>query len=281
MPRTLPAVEAHQERLLARANGSSDAAERFVRRVWARLLDVIRRGGPWPLVYHAANAALAQLPNVAHAVLDDLVKAHRDAATWTAEQLAETVSHRRRTRILRNRGLLEADAASTANLLIDAILPPLDTEAVRRVVYGSGWLQTIQSLTKLAAPESLAAQIAGAVQAGRTVQQIATAIQPFVQGVQTSARRVARTAGLWVAHQAEADVYAGLENDVIAGYTVRAVLDARTRPEHRARDGHQFWCRPTGGQKGLAEMPRPPREKDGSWAFNCRCFLVPILSAEQ
>lgn len=281
MPRTLPAVEAHQERLLARADGSSDAAERHVRRVWSRLLEVMRAGGPMPLVYRAALAALNELPAVAVPVLDDLVKAHRDAATWTAEQLATTIPHRRRTRILKRRGLLEADAATTADLLIDAILPPLDTEAVRRVVYGSGWFQTIQSLTRLAAPESLAAQIAGAVQAGQTVQQIAATIRPFVQAVQTSARRVARTAGLWVAHQAEADVYRGLEGDVIAGYTVRAVLDSRTRPEHRARDGQQFWCRPTGGQKGLAEMPRPPREKDGSWSFNCRCFLVPILSAEQ
>lgn len=281
MPRTLPAIDAHQERLLVRANGSSDAAERHVRRVWSRLLEVMRAGGSWPVVYHAAGAALAQLPGVAIAVAEDLVKAHRVAAKWTAEQLAETIPHRRRTRILRNRGLLEADAATTADLLIDAILPPLDADAVRRVVYGSGWLQTIQQLTKLASPESLAAQIAGAVQAGQTVQQIASTIRPFVQGVQTSARRVARTAGLWVAHQAELDVYRGLENDVIAGYTVRAVLDSRTRPEHRARDGQQFWCRPSGGQKGLSEMPRPPREKDGSWAFNCRCFLAPILTAEQ
>lgn len=281
MPRTIAAVEAHQERLLARANGSSDAAERHVRRAWARLLDVMRDGGPWPLVYRAALAALNQLPAVAVAVADDMVQAHRDAATWTAEHLAETIPHRRRTRILRQRGLLEADATTTAGLLINAILPPLDADAVRRVVYGSGWLQTIQSLTKLASPESLAAQIAGAMQAGQTVQQIAATIRPFVQGVQTSARRVARTAGLWVAHQAELDVYKGLENDVIAGYTVRAVLDARTRPEHRARDGQQFWCRPAGAQKGLSEMPRPPRESDGTFAFNCRCWLEPILIAEQ
>lgn len=281
MPRTLPAIDAHQERLLARADGSANAAERHIRRVWSRLLAVMREGGPMPLVYRAALAALNQLPAVAVPVLDDLVKAHRDAATWTAEQLAETIPHRRRTRILKNRGLLEADGATTAGLLIDAILPPLDREAVRRVVYGSGWLQTIQSLTRLASPESLAAQIAGAVQAGQSVQQIAATIRPFVQGVQTSARRVARTAGLWVAHQAELDVYRGLENDVIAGYTVRAVLDGRTRPEHRARDGQQFWCRPTGGQKGLSEMPRPPREADGTFAFNCRCWLEPILTAEQ
>lgn len=299
MPRTVPDTDAHQDRLLSRADASADAAERAVRAVWLDVLRAIERGGPWPAVYAACRHALHALPRVADAVAQDLAHLHRDAATWTAEKLAATLPRYARLHLLRRRGviqdqpgfisdraafirnglpLFEDAAASETDLLTAVLLPPIDAAAVQRVVFASGWSQTIARLTTLAAPDALASRIASLVQQGLSIQQIAREVKPVVEGVQASARRVARTAGLWVAHEAELETYRGLEGDLIRGYTVRAVLDARTRPEHRRRDGSQFWCRPEPGQKGLAEMPRPPREADGSWAFNCRCWLEPILA---
>lgn len=277
MPRTLPAIDSHQERLLARADRSADAAERGIRRVWVDLLRSIRAGGPWLTVYQRAAHILRQLPAVAHDVAADLVGLHRDAATWSAGKLATTLPRYARAHLLRRAGLLE-DAASETDLLAGVLLPPLDAQAVARVVYGSGWWQTFQSLTTLGAPDSLAARIAAGVTQGLSVQRIAASIKPFVQDVQASARRVARTAGLYVAHEAERHVYSQLEGDLIAGYTVRAVIDRVTRPTHRARDGQQFHCRPVGNQRPMSECPHPPKEADGSWAFNCRCWLEPILS---
>jgi len=277
MPRTLPAVEEHQAKLLARADQTANQAELGVRRVWLQLLRVIRDGGPWLHVYARAGRVLRLLPAVAHDVAADLTKAHRDAAKWGAEKLAATLPRAARLKLLRRRGLLE-DVAAETDLLVGMLLPPLDEQAVARVVYGSGWWGAFQALTALAAPDSLAAQIASGVQQGLSVQKIAVAIRPLVQDVQTTARRVARTAGLYVAHQAEREVYARIEGDLILGYTVRAVLDSRTRPEHRKRDGQQFFCKPGPGQKGLSECPHPPREADGSWAFSCRCWLEPILA---
>ncbi len=275
--RTIPSVDAHQDRLLARADQSADAAEAAVLRVWLDVLRAIKAGGPWATVYVSARAALHALPSVAHTVAADLARAHRDAATWTAEKLAATLPRRHRMALLRRRGLLE-DLTTETDLLAGVLLPPLDAAAVQRVVYGSGWLQQITRLTALAAPDALASRIASLVQQGLPVQKIAQEIRPLVQDVQSSARRVARTAGLWVAHEAEREVYRGLEGDLIAGYTVRAVLDRATRKEHRERDGQQFWCRPGPGQRGMHECPHPPREADGSWAFSCRCWLDPILS---
>jgi hypothetical protein len=230
-------------------------------------------------VYAACRHALHSLPRVAGAVADDLARAHRASATWTAENLARTLPRYARTHLLRRRGLLE-DATSERDLLAELLLPPLDAAAVNRVVYASGWMQTIQRLTKLAAPDMLAWKIASLVQQGKSVQAIAREIRPAVQEVQTSARRVARTAGLWVAHEAERDVYRGLEGDLIIGYTIRAVRDRVTRPKHLARDGQRFYIRPVAGQRPMSECPRPPREADGSWAFNCRCWREPILSVE-
>jgi hypothetical protein len=277
MPHTLPATEAHQLRLLARAEGSAEAAEAHVRRVWLALLRAIQRGGPWSHVYFTAAGILRQLPAVAHTVAADLVKAHRDAATWTAEKLASELPQAARLHLLRRRGLVEREDETT-RLLVGMLLPPLDEQTVRNTIYRTGWAQTFQNLTALTAPDALAARIASLVTQGLSVAQVARQIRPVVQEVQASARRVARTAGLWIAHEAERDVYRGLEGDLIKGYTVRAVLDRATRPAHRERDGQEFFCRPAAGQRGMGECPHPPREADGSWAFNCRCWLEPILS---
>jgi len=257
-------TEAHQERLLARADQSADAAEAAVRKVWLAILSAIRRGGPWFCVYHGVTAALRSLPAVGHAVSQDLAQAAHDSARWTAEGIAPRLP---RTRL------------EDEGLAVGVALPSLTADEVTRVVYASGWAKRLQHLTALTAPESLASRIAAAVQRGLTVQQIARDIRPVVQNVQTTARRVARTAGLYVAHEAEMRTYEKLEG-LVVGYRVRAVLDSRTRPEHRRRDGQEFYYHPRAGQRPMSECPHPPREADGTWAFNCRCFLTPILAVD-
>jgi hypothetical protein len=65
--------------------------------------------------------------------------------------------------------------------------------------------------------------------------------------------------------------------DLVAGWQIHATLDERTRPEHAARNGTIYWIHPKAGQRGVDEMPHPPMEADGSTAWNCRCFLTPVL----
>lgn len=279
---------AHQDALLARADRTADAAEAAVARVWSLILAALQHPGP---PYHVAQAvahAARQLPPVGGAVLADLEAGAMDAARATARHLAARLPARAQARLVaRGRrfprsGLLE-DEGGPAVDLVELILPPLLPEQVRRVVYGAGWLDKVRALTRLADPDLLAARVAAAVQAGWTVQQIAADIRPAVQGVVTSARRVARTAGLWVAHEAELHVYEEGLGDIVDGYAVRAVVDEATRRKHRERNGTQYYRRPKAGQLGFEDMPRPPRESPrdgGGWAFNCRCWLDPILSAD-
>lgn len=257
------AAESHQSRLLRRADKSADAAERAVRKVWRRLLDIIQAGGPHFAVFAAARAALHSLPAVANDVLDDLAATAQDAAKWTAAEL----SRRTDTRVVYE------DIREIEKL----VLPPLPLDRIHAVVYQAGWVDRIQALTRLAQPETLAARIANGVQNGDSIAAIARDIRPALQGVQSAARRVARTAGLWIAHEAELHTYEQLP-DVILGYQINAVLDRATRPEHRARDGRKYYREPKKSQDGFDVMPRPPREADGSWAFSCRCWLEPILA---
>ena len=61
---------------------------------------------------------------------------------------------------------------------------------------------------------------------------------------------------------------------------IHAVLDERTRPLHRARNGLIYYKEPVGNQKSVADMPRPPIEPDGTVAFNCRCYISPVFAED-
>lgn len=279
---------AHQDALLVRADRTADQAEAAVGRVWRLILAAIDTPGPPYRVAQAVARAAAQLPHVGGAVLADLEAGAIDAARLTARHLAARLPARAVRRLVARRsrrpaGLLEDEGREGASHLIgggtapafdlvDLILPPLLPEQVRKVVYQAGWLDRVRALTRLADPDLLAARVAAGVQAGWTVQRIAADIRPAVQGVVTSARRVARTAGLWVAHEAELHVYEEGLGDIVDGYAVRAVVDEATREKHRDRNGTRYMRRPKAGELGFEDMPRPPRESPrdgGGWAFNC------------
>lgn len=263
-PRTLPAPDRHAAALLAAADSAGAAADRAVRRAWAGVRKAIETGGPWVVVYARAREALRAVELAGGDALAGVRAAGAAGRTRTARRLAAA-----------RRDRLEDDAAPG---LAETLLPAVGDDLIERILFGSGWAARLASLTKLAAPDALAARIASSLQAGKTPRQVAADILPVVQGVRTSAVRTARTAALYVAHEAELATYEGMGADFVVGYTVRAVLDSRTRPEHRKRDGWRYWRNPKKGQRGLSEMPRPPREAAGGWAWNCRCWLEPILA---
>lgn len=281
---SLPAsAEAHQDRILVRADASADAAELAVRRVWLDLLKLIQTGGHWSHLFTAARRTLHTLPAVASTVEQDLVAAASDAARHAAHQIAGRLTPAQRRRLAARKGVVRApalleDAAEAPDLLGDLaeLLTGPTAHQVLAVVRAAGWPERVKALAKLADPDVLAGRIATLAQQGAGPRKIAAEIRPLVQDVQTSARRVARTASLWVAHEVELHQWEEL-GEMVAGYTVRAVRDRATRKEHAARDGTTYWRRPKRGQKGFKDMPRPPREADGTWAFGCRCWLEPRL----
>ena len=88
-----------------------------------------------------------------------------------------------------------------------------------------------------------------------------------------------------VAAATQMDAHAAL-GDLVVGYKVHATLDNNTRPWHRSRDGQRYYLDPAPDQKGMAQCPHPPDEAaDPSerpvgtprTAWNCRCYLTPIL----
>lgn len=69
----------------------------------------------------------------------------------------------------------------------------------------------------------------------------------------------------------------------LAGWQVRSVLIATTRPKHRHRNGEIFYYfpRPERNERGMEDCPNPPYEspsEGGVMAWNCLCSIVPVFA---
>lgn len=270
MPRRsahLRRLHAQEERLLDRSEAAADAVERAVRRLWRRLLAELVPGAPWFVVQRRVAAILRELPATIATVADSLTGTVADSVVAAREAVRTSA-----------RPVLEDTTATdrAMQFAFDAILPGPTEEQVRQLVYSSGWQRRFAELTRLADADALAATVASSIARGDTPRQTAAAIRPLVQDVQASARRIARHETVRVAHEARLAAYEEL-GEFVEGYQIHAVLDSRTRPEHRRRDGTIYYRNPGPGQKGFDAMPRPPMEADGTVAFNCRCYLTPVL----
>ena len=111
----------------------------------------------------------------------------------------------------------------------------------------------------LVSPERLADILIRGYAEGKTQQQIAKDLLPHVDGVKASARRVARTWGIHVAGESQMQAHEAL-GDLVIGYTIHATPGPYSRWWHQDRDGTTYYKQPGPGQKGMAQMPRPPRE---------------------
>ncbi len=283
---------AFQSRILRRADSLSFALRSIGRGVWQRLLVATKDRNPVE-VYLRVRMLLAALPGVlarlvarslgttaamawhnARAGISRLprrllLRAVRAPIFAPARKLAEEFSWQDLLNPFRQ------DEPDTPDLL-SLLLPPPSEERTQAIVFSSDWAQRLASGSRLGTPEAMANVVAAGMVLGQNQEQIGRLLLPVVNGQVVSARRVARTESLRVAGAVQMDAHEAL-GDLVVGYRVNASLDDRTRPEHAARNGTIYWKSPGPGQKGISEMPHPPMEADGTMAWNCRCFLTPVL----
>ena len=104
-------------------------------------------------------------------------------------------------------------------------------------------------------------------------------IDEYFRRLRNVAYTSVRTAMAMVYAQVNGQVYDSIPADVI-GFQVLGILDNRIRPTHRARHGTIYYKNPGAGRPGFSQMPNPPLEADGSYAYNCRCTLVPVFKGD-
>lgn len=104
-------------------------------------------------------------------------------------------------------------------------------------------------------------------------------IDEYFRRLRNVAYTSVRTAMAMVYAQVNGQVYDSIPADVI-GFQVLGILDNRIRPAHRARHGTIYYKNPGVGRPSFLQMPNPPLEADGSYAYNCRCTLVPVFKGD-
>lgn len=182
--------------------------------------------------------------------------------------------------------LSEDDAKA---LFARILFPPPSEQKVKSildtVLGGTTWYQALDQNARAAefGPDNVAATIAQHFAAGESQREIAKAVLPYVDGVRYRARRTARTFGLAILNASQDAAHEAIA-DITVGQQVHASLDQWTRTSsdpdknHRMRNGTIYHVHPGAGQKGMDKAPNPPAEYDGELAWNCRCYISPVLS---
>jgi len=284
-------VGVNQARTLAHADAVADGIDAKVVRLWKRALRLIALK-PLPvdartqlgailreiqtLTVKGLDAGLRQIAKRAHAAAREEVLAEAPRAVIAT---ALTLAAPARPDLTEARRLNPEQRAQVEAQLFPALDHDETTAIIARPTNGLTWQARIAAQSALAPPEQLANIVIQGISQGQTIQAMAQTMLPAVQGVRTSARRVARTEGMRVAHEARMDCYSGL-GDLVAGYQIHATMDWRVRPHHAARNGTVYYVRPKPGQQSTTHMPRPPLEEDGTVAHNCRCYLTPVLDVD-
>lgn len=300
-----------QHESLQRADAAGDACDRILAGIWRDLLaateakDVARVNAIWnglarriglELLVSFRGLAVWGYESAADVLKTTLPKKYVEAIPFVHNFThkmsgfssfgTQTVSGQGVINYGNSHSLREADEPAAPWLeFLDILLPAPTEEFVNRVVFASDgipWTERLSTLSRLATPETMAAVASQGYLAGENQQQIAKRLLPVVENVRASARRVARTEGLNVAHRAQMACHAQL-GDLVIGYQVHDAMGPNARTDHAARSGTIYYREPKPGQIGMELMPEPPIDKGGPHEDgagvkpNCRCWLTPVL----
>ncbi len=238
--------------------------------VWAKVAKGIDDGSTSPA------AAIEAFANGLPRVMD---RAFRDHAKWAWARSTEVwsvLTVAQRARLAKFASLREDDIAKANPGRFDfegekvKVFRAPDAEKIDAWVNNPGWFQgqdrtwrdRFEAMShKIADKDELRNTITTMYADGATPDQIRKAIQPSVDGIKSSAERIARTETLRISEEAQRETYAQV-GDLISGIQIWATLDDRTRPEHAARNGQVY---------PADACPLVPDEP------NCRCFTSPVL----
>jgi SPP1 gp7 family putative phage head morphogenesis protein len=304
-----------QVEICLHANRAANRTDRLVQKAWRKILALISRGdtsGVYERVHAIMGGLKGDLVGRISTDLDELANwTHRSTASHLLDTLPlPYLLHAARKS--KNRPLREAEgdvdfvgnigpqiidwlaplrtppaggrmpvltAGQQKEMFRDMLFPNLTRSQVRWLIFGRqpNWEERIRSGTRLGDPREIGLSLVNGITRGKTPAEIARDIRPLVQGVSSTAKRIARTECMRVAGIVQDRCHNAL-GDLVIGWQVHATLDANTRPEHAARNGRIYYKKPKPGDHGLAEKPSPPLEADGTMAWNCRCYMTPVLS---
>lgn len=286
---------------LDRLDNLGDGIATEIDRLIARIISWVHVRGDINAVLAQAHFLLSKLPDiVAEKLHVALRRTGMNAAQAVANALTNTLPVEYLPRVGEAKGFsgLTVSAGKIKPLTFtkdefkrrvkNLLIEPLAKSVVEKIVLGgSAAVQQLkQQMTLSYDPRRLVQILSKGISDGKNRIELATDLRNGLGVARSTAKRIARTEGARVATESNIAAYEELGDGVI-GFMVHSVLDERTRPWHRQRNGKIYYKEPKGDQKGLFQMPRPPREPQDAnerpagtspIAFNCRCFLSPVFA---
>lgn len=161
------------------------------------------------------------------------------------------------------------------NLLKEVLFDSPTEEQVLQIINqpiaGKETSQRLNDLSRLTDdPHRVVDDLAKGLSSGENLTEISRRLEKQVQGVKSSARRIARTESLRVIDQMNRQTLEPLQ-DLLSGMQVLASLDQNTRPHHAHRHGTIYYY-DTSKKPSIDELPDLPDEP------NCRCWSSPVMN---
>ena len=182
---------------------------------------------------------------------------------------------RRITKILRS-AILGKDIEESRKTIAQQVFGQIPKEIIDRIVRNQNIpARILRAMQKTRMNPKAYAQVV-AIQRDPAIR--ASLVANYFRMLRNTAYTISRTSVSSMMGQVRLENYGALPRDLV-GFQVHGILDERIRPAHRERNGNIYFKNPRYGQMGFDEMPNPPLEADGSTAFNCRCWLTPILAS--
>jgi len=168
-------------------------------------------------------------------------------------------------------------------LVAQFVFPPLKPKELRDTWTKPGVLQTATLKQRLSSrlwsdadKAVIQSQLTTGLAKGETVEELTDRLSSALDTVDWKARRIARTEARRALERDNFERTNEVLGDTIVAYRIQAVLDNRTRPAHRSRNGRIYRRQSDGSYRSrrgelLPELPDAP---------NCRCMAVPIFADE-
>lgn len=295
-----------EHRLQAETRVLADSAARRADDAWSAALRVLRdmlRDAPHRIEAAIAAAADTLATELADVLARGLARWRRLARRAMADRLSDYEAQALAAQLMRRttRRVAEAELlideplvdllhqietgvprpitpAEARQYVADVLYPPLDVgEAARLLGTDPTFRARLSSTIWTDAEKStLRAAILRGVSDGRNIDEIVRDAAPLVAPVRWKVRRVVRTEMVRVAQRDAMQREMDALGDAVQGIVIQAVLDNRTRPEHRDRHGTTYWRQRDGTFRAedgtlAPELPDAP---------NCRCYYVRIYDAD-
>lgn len=233
---------------------------------WIQLLGIIRTPSSYPnnvvRARDVVNGLIDEIERIADQTLNETAfTARRTTRRAFFDSLPEELQE---NQVIG--GLLEARAPKRR--LKKRTVKPLTENEVLKIVrsgrYGERLRRWANTLTRA---DKVARILAQGIANELSPNEIAASVAPYVKNYVDAAKRIVKTESARIHNEVLENTFLQYD-DLIVGYQIIAVLDARTRPHHATRHGKIFY---TYKAPYASDRPTLPDEP------NCRCTYTVLL----